>query len=260
METRSAAIHRKTPAPARQVPITGSAHYLPQPALPEVSGCRFAQVARRARGGAASHRLLPCGLHAARRAARCGLAEQARGLRSADEGGGRDHARHRGRSQEAWCSHRHHLGAAYVGQCDDASSARAHDRAGRRVIRGRNDVDRRALQLPRARQRAGQAVPRQAARHAGRRARGRRAEVLQHARRATPTVLRSSGSSPRCVGSSGWSTARRPSRAPRPSCAISPATPTVWRYPTAGSSLPTTAASRSAGMIIGSMGSHAGRR
>ena len=50
------------------------------------------------------------------------------------EGGGRDDAHDRRRSEAPRRPHRHHRRAAHLGLGDDASSARAHDRAGRRHL------------------------------------------------------------------------------------------------------------------------------
>ena len=72
-------------------------------------------------------------LHAARSDRRHRLPEQGRDLRSAVQGGGRGHAHHRRRSQAPRRPHRHHRRAPHLGLGDDASSARAHDRAGRRL-------------------------------------------------------------------------------------------------------------------------------
>src|ERR1700730_11813558 len=47
---------------------------------------------------------------------------------------GRDDDRHRGRTQAPGRAHRHHLGASHLGLGDDAPSACAHDRAGRRHL------------------------------------------------------------------------------------------------------------------------------
>ena len=69
---------------------------------------------------------------------------KARDLRSAVQGGGRDHAHDRGRSQASRRPHRHHCGAAHLGLGADASSARPHDRAGRRPVAGRHDDGSRA--------------------------------------------------------------------------------------------------------------------
>ena len=62
------------------------------------------------------------------------LSEQARHLRSAVQGIRRDDADDCRRSQASRRQDRHHVGAAHLGLGDDASSARAHDRAGRRPV------------------------------------------------------------------------------------------------------------------------------
>jgi hypothetical protein len=57
-----------------------------------------------------------------------------RHLRHPVHGLGRDHDRHRGRSQASRSPHRHHLGTSHLGLGDDAPSPCAHDRAGRRHL------------------------------------------------------------------------------------------------------------------------------
>ena len=68
----------------------GDAHYLPQPALPEVPGRGGAAMAGRARGRAAAGAVLPRRLHAAGRDRRHRLPEQGRRLRPPVQGRGRD--------------------------------------------------------------------------------------------------------------------------------------------------------------------------
>ena len=116
---------------------------LPQPALPEVPGRGGAPMAGRPRSRAAAGALLPRRLHAAERAARHRLPEQARGLRPPDEGGGRDDARHRRRSQAPRRADRYHGRAAHLGLGAHPSSARAYDRAGRRALARRRAMGRR---------------------------------------------------------------------------------------------------------------------
>ena len=53
--------------------------------------------------------------------------------------------------QAPWSPHRHHLGAAHLGLGNDPSSARAHDRAGRRPLRWRQPLDLVQAELPAAR-------------------------------------------------------------------------------------------------------------
>src|SRR6202049_3061469 len=113
---------------------------------------------------------------------------------TAHESGGRDHARHRGRSKTPRCQDRHHRRAAHVGFGADASSTCAYDRARRRSRSGGGgategaarsrlqQMDLVALQLPRPRQRARAFVPRQIPHHDYGRARRRPIEVLQHPR------------------------------------------------------------------------------
>src|ERR1700678_3322327 len=84
METKSAAIHRKMPMPARQLPITGFAHktrnghrpLVPQPTLPEVSGRGGQSVARRAGIRTVAGSLLSSRIHVAGRRRRHRLSEK----------------------------------------------------------------------------------------------------------------------------------------------------------------------------------------
>ena len=92
--------------PIRQV--MGDAHYLPQPALPEVPGRRGTGMAGRARGRAVAGRLLPRRVHAAGSDRRHRLAEQGRDLRSAVQGVVRDDAHDRRRPEASRRPHRHH--------------------------------------------------------------------------------------------------------------------------------------------------------
>ena len=124
-----------------------------------------------------------------------------------------------------------------MGIGDDPSSARAHDRARRRALARWRAMGRGARQLPRPCQRAGAPVPRQDAGDAHGCAPRRPIEVLQYPGRSSPTSARSSASSLRCVGSSGWSTARRRSRDPSRCCAICRATPIALPSRTVGSLL-----------------------
>ena len=148
---------------------------LSQPALPEVPGSGGTQVAGRARGRAAARRLLPCRLHVAGRVARHGLSEQARDLPSAHEGVGRDHAHDRRRSQAPGRQDRHHRRAPHLGLGADASSARAHDRAGRRAVGRWRAMGLSRAGLPRARQRARRACSGAVAGDAGQGARAKAA-------------------------------------------------------------------------------------
>ena len=66
---------------------------------------------------------------------------------------------HRGRSEAPRRADRHHLGAAHVGLGDDAPSARAHDRAGRRHRSRWIRLDRQGPELPAARAGALATVP-----------------------------------------------------------------------------------------------------
>ena len=68
------------------------------------------------------------------------LPEQGRDLRSPVQGGGRDHAHDRGRSQAPGCQHRHHRRAPHLGLGAHPPSACAHDRAGRRHLARRTSA------------------------------------------------------------------------------------------------------------------------
>src|SRR3979490_2471915 len=107
-------------------------------------------MAGRARSGAIAGAVFSRRIHAAERAAPHRLPEQPRGLQPADEGGGRDDARHRKRPQATWGEDRCHRRAAQLGLGAHPSSARAHDRAGWRALARRHAMGRLALQLPRA--------------------------------------------------------------------------------------------------------------
>ena len=105
---------------------------LPQPALPEVPGRGGQAMARRAPGRPAAGAVLPRGVHAAGADRRHRLSEQGRDLRPPVQGIGRDADHHRRRPQAPRRTHRHHRRAPQLGLGDDPSSARPHDRAGRR--------------------------------------------------------------------------------------------------------------------------------
>ena len=114
---------------------------LPQPALPEVPGRGGKGMAGGARGRPAAGAVLSCGVHAAGGHRRHRLPEQDRHLRSAVQGIGRDPDHHRRRPQAPRRPRRHHLGPPYLGLRYDPSSARAHDRAGRRHLARRQKLD-----------------------------------------------------------------------------------------------------------------------
>ena len=92
-------------------------------------------------GRAAGGALLPRRVHAAAADRRHRLPEQGRDLRPAVQGERRDAADDRGRPEAARCQDRLHLGAAHLGLRHDPSSARAHDRAGRRHLARRIALD-----------------------------------------------------------------------------------------------------------------------
>ena len=85
-----------------------------QPALPKVPRCGVTPMAGRPRSRAVAGAILSR-RHAAERTARHRLPEQARDLQPADEGGGRDNARHRERSQAPRRTDRRHRRAANLG-------------------------------------------------------------------------------------------------------------------------------------------------
>ena len=155
---------------------------LPQPALPEVPGRGGARVDGGARGRSLAGALLPRRVHAAGRDRRHCLSEQGGDLRPAVQGIERDDAHHCGRSETPRSQDRHHRRAAHLGLGDDASSARAHDRAGRRHLTGWRSLDRSAAQLLPAGAGALSAVPTADAGEAGCCARGQQAHVLRRAR------------------------------------------------------------------------------
>ena len=124
---RSAAMSRAArTARTRSSPTTAAATGIARSARGGRPG-----LARRARGRAATRRLLPPRVHAAGSDRRYRLPEQGRHLRSVVQGGGRDHAHHRRRPQASRRQDRHHRRAPHLGLGADPSSARAHDRAGR---------------------------------------------------------------------------------------------------------------------------------
>ena len=84
--------------------------------------------------------LLPRGVHVAGAGRRHRLPEQGRDLRSLVQGGGRDHAHDRRRSQASGRQDRHHRRAPYLGLGHDTPSASAHDRARRRPVARRQNV------------------------------------------------------------------------------------------------------------------------
>jgi hypothetical protein len=79
---------------------------------------------------------------------------------------------------------RHNLRAAHLGLGNDASPARAHDRTGRRAVRGRHEVDRLPAELLLGRPRAVTAVPAPGLADVDRGPRNRPAPVLRRARSA----------------------------------------------------------------------------
>ena len=207
METRRAAIHRKMPTSPRQLPITGSAHKAGngRRPLPAATG-----TARSARAAASREwlaereaELLPVPyFHVVYT-----LPAQLRDIAYQNkavvydllyQGRGRDHAHDRRRSRASRRPHRPHRRAAHLGLGDDPPSACAHDRAGRRPLGGRREVDLVPVRLPGARQCAGAPVPRQDAGDADRGACARPPAVSSVSTQALPTGAPSSASSARC--------------------------------------------------------------
>ena len=100
----------------------------------------------------------------------------------------RDDAHHCGRPKTPRSQDRHHRRAAHLGLGDDPSSARAHDRAGRRHLTWWRSLDCSAAQLLPAGAGALSAVPAADAGEACCRARGRQAHVLRQARALADAV------------------------------------------------------------------------
>ena len=115
---------------------------LPQPTLPEVPGRGGEGVAGRAGSRVAPGAILPHRLHAARPDRGHRVSEQGCHLRYPAQGIGRDDDHDRGRSKTPGRTDRHNLRVAHLGLGNNSSPARAHDRSGRRAIRGRHEVDR----------------------------------------------------------------------------------------------------------------------
>ena len=230
----------------------GVAHYLPQPALPEVSGRRGAAMARRPRGRAAAGSLLPRRLHPAGGDRRHRVPEQGRRLRPPVQDRRRDADHHRRRPEASGRAHRPHRRAAHLGLGADPSSARPRHRSRRRPVAGRVALDRLQARLLPARARAVAPVPPPLPRRARRPACGRPPRLLRRPRARSPTRAPSTPRSRRCAAPSGSSTPSGRSPDPRPSSPISPATPTASRSPTPGSSRSTTRASPSNGRTTGS--------
>src|SRR5271157_3594344 len=133
---------------------------------------------------AAARAILPRGVHTAVANRRYRLSEQNGDLRSTVPGVGRDDADDCRRPQASRRQNRHHRSVAQLGIGDDASSARAHDRAGRRHRARWITVDRQAAPLLSARARAVEALPQADDREARRRARRRPVDVPRRTRRA----------------------------------------------------------------------------
>ena len=93
----------------------GVAHYLSQPALPEVPGCGRKGVAGGARERAIAGAVLPRRVLIAGSDRRYRLPEQSRDLRSVVQGVIRGDADDRGRSKAPRRPHRHLVGSPYLG-------------------------------------------------------------------------------------------------------------------------------------------------
>jgi hypothetical protein len=132
-----------------------------------------------ARGRAAPGVLFPCRLYAAVGDRRHRLPQQGRDLRPAVHGLGGDNAHHRRRPPASRRPHRHHLGVTHLGFGNDTSSARPHDRAGRRARQGRQLLDLMQTQLLPARACSLQTVPPVDAHQARGGTRGGQAAVLR---------------------------------------------------------------------------------
>ena len=212
----------------------GVAHYLPQPALPQVPGCGSAGMAGRARGRAAAGAVLPCRVHAAGSDRRHRLPEQGRDLRSPVQGLGRDHDHHRSRSQAPRRPHRRSLRPPHLGLSAHPPSACPHDRAGRRHLAGRQRAGSPADRASSSRSRFSRAC---SAGCSWRSLSPRTApEQLQFFGKHAALTRRKARSAPiwrRCATANGWSTASDPSADPSKCCAIWRATPTASPSPTA---------------------------
>jgi Putative transposase len=106
------------------------------------------RVAGSAQGRTAGGTLFPRRVHAAAQDRCHRISEQGRDLRSLIQGERGDAADDRGRPQAPRRQDRLHVGSAYLGQRDDASPARAHDRSGRWYLARWIEVDQRLGGLP----------------------------------------------------------------------------------------------------------------
>src|SRR5882762_5659813 len=157
----------------------GVAHYLSQPALPEVPRRNRQGVAGRARGRSPPGAVLSCGVHTAGADRRHRLSEQDGDLRPAVQSLGRDHAHDRGRSQASRRSHRLHLGAPHLGLRAHPPPACPHGRTGWRPVAGWIEVDRVPPTLFSDRGGSLGAIPQAVAADAGRSPRRRPPAVLR---------------------------------------------------------------------------------
>ena len=151
----------------------GVAHYLSQPALPEVPGRGGAAMARRPRGRAAADSLLPRRLHPAGRDRRDRVPEQGRRLRPPVQDRRRDADHDRRRSEASGRAHRPHRRAPHLGLGADPPSPRPRHRSRRRPVAGRVALDRLQARLLPAGARAVAPVPPALPRRARGPARGR---------------------------------------------------------------------------------------
>ena len=133
--------------------------FLPQSALPEVSGRGGATMARRPRGGTPAGSLLSRRLHPAGRDRRHRVPEQGRRLRPPvpDRRGDADH--HRRRPEASGRAHRPDRRAPHLGLGADPPSARPRHRSRRRPVAGRVALDRLQARLLPAGARALPPVP-----------------------------------------------------------------------------------------------------
>ena len=128
---------------------------------------------------------------------------------------------------------RHHLRAAHLGLGADPSSARPHDRAGRRHLARRPALDLVPARLLPPRARALAAVPPAVPGEAHRRARGRPPRASSAITPSSPTRRPSRLISRRCARPNGSSTQSGRSADPRRCWPICRATPTASPSPTA---------------------------
>ena len=131
-------------------------------------------------------------------------------LRHPVQGLGRDADHHRGRPQAPRRPHRHHRRAAHLGLGAHPSSARAHDRAGRRHLARRQALGVLPAGLLSPRARALAPVPPAVPGEARRSPRGRPPALLRRSRSRSPSARRSRRIWRRCARAEWVVYAKRP--------------------------------------------------